>query len=89
MSRNSVPIERFEGQLFGGLVLAAFVLYGVGSALTDAPTGLTLVALNSVAVAVIGVIGFRLLRTDHRSVGVVYMLTRIVEAALLLGGRAR
>lgn len=77
-----------EGRLFGGLVLAAFLLYGLGSARADEPTGLALVILNSVAVTIIGLIGFRLLRAGHRSIGIGYLGARILEAVLLGGGIA-
>ena len=79
-------INRWEGRLFGGLVLAAFLLYGIGSALVDEPIGVGLVAVNSVAVTVIGVIGFRLLRHHHPWVGASYLATRLAEALLLGGG---
>ena len=49
--------NRWEGRLFGGLVLAAFFLYGIGSALVDEPIGVGLVAMNSVAVTIVGGIG--------------------------------
>jgi hypothetical protein len=80
--------NRWEGRLFGGLVLAAFLLYGIGSALVDEPIGVVLVAVNSIAVTIVGVIGFRLLRHHNRWVGVGYLATRIAEAALLGGGVA-
>jgi len=72
--------------MFGALVLAAFVLYGVGSSLVGNPVGLTLVGLNSIAVALIGAIGFRLLRSTARTAGVAYAVTRIVEATALFIG---
>jgi hypothetical protein len=78
--------NRWEGRLFGGLVLAAFLLYGIGSALVDEPIGVGLVAVNSVAVTIIGVIGFRLLRHHHPWVGASYLATRVAEALLLGGG---
>jgi hypothetical protein len=78
--------NRWEGRLFGGLVLAAFLLYGIGSALVDEPLGVGLVVVNSVAVTCIGVIGFRLLRQDHPWVGASYLVTRIAEALFLSGG---
>ena len=82
------PHNRWEGRLFGGLILAAFLLYGVGSALDNETIGLTLVAANSVAVSVVGIIGLRLLRDHSRTVGVVYLTSRIAEAILLGGGFA-
>jgi hypothetical protein len=80
--------NRWEGRLFGGLVLAAFLLYGVGSALVDEPIGVVLVVVNSVVVTVVGVIGFRLLRHHNPRVGAGYLATRIAEAILLAGGVA-
>jgi hypothetical protein len=80
--------NRWEGRLFGGLVLAAFFLYGIGSALVDEPIGVVLVAVNSVAVTIVGVIGFRLLRNHNRWVGAGYLATRIAEATFLAGGVA-
>ena len=80
--------NHWEGRLFGGLVLAAFFLYGMGSALVDEPIGVGLVAVNSVAVAIVGVIGFRLLRHDHLLVGAGYLVTRVAEATFLAGGVA-
>ena len=80
--------KRWEGRLFGGLVLAAFLLYGIGSALVDDPLGVGLVAVNSVAVAIVGIIGFRLLRNHSPRVGAGYLVTRLAEAILLVGGVA-
>ena len=80
--------NRWEGRLFGGLVLAAFLLYGIGSALVDEPIGLVLAVANSIAVATVGVIGFRLLRNHHPRAGAVYLAARIAEAILLGGGVA-
>jgi hypothetical protein len=83
---NNSGFNHWEGRLFGGLVLAAFFLYGIGSALVDEPIGVGLVAVNSVAVTIIGVIGFRLLRHHHPWVGASYLATRVAEALLLGGG---
>ena len=80
--------NRWEGRLFGALVLSAFLLYGIGSSLANETVGLVLVAVNSIAVTVVGVIGFRLLRNQNRNVGVMYLVTRIAEAILLAGGMA-
>lgn len=79
---------QLEGRVFGGLVLAAFVLYGIGAALAPDPMGVLLVALNSVAVTILGVIGFRLLRFQARRVAVGYLAARGIEAVMLLGGIA-
>jgi hypothetical protein len=80
------PVSRWEGRTFGALVLAAFLLYGIGSALADQPAGLALVMLNSVAVTIVGLIGFRLLRQRHQRIGISYLVARILEAILLAGG---
>ena len=80
--------NRWEGRLFGGLVLAAFFLYGIGSALVDEPIGVALVAVNSLAVTIVGVIGFRLLRHSNPGVGAGYLATRLAEATFLGGGVA-
>lgn len=80
--------RHWEGRLFGGLVLAAFLLYGIGSALVDEPIGVGLVAINSVAVTIVGVIGFRLLRHHNPAVGAGYLAARIAEATFLGGGVA-
>lgn len=85
---RSLTVSRWQGQVFGGLVLAAFLLYGVGSAMADEPVGLALVTLNSVAVTIIGLIGFRLLRADGFGAGAGYLGARILEAVLLAGGIA-
>ncbi|MFT5201563.1 MAG: hypothetical protein ACI9C1_000939 [Candidatus Aldehydirespiratoraceae bacterium] len=80
--------NRWEGQLFGGLVLAAFVLYGVGSALGNESIGLALVVANSVAVTVVGIIGFRVLRNQDSKIAAAYLAARVTEAVLLAGGIA-
>jgi len=61
--------NRWEGRLFGGLVLSAFLLYGIGSALVEEPIGLVLALANSVAVATVGVIGLRAVRPSGTSLG--------------------
>lgn len=78
----------WEGRIFGGLMLAAFALYGTGAAIAPAPLGLVLVALNSVAVVIVGVIGHRLLRFQARRAAVGYLAARGIEAVVLLGGVA-
>ena len=83
---TNFPFHPWEGRLFGGLVLAAFLLYGIGSAMAEEPIGLILVVANSIAVATIGVIGFRLLRNHHPRAGAVYLTGRIAEATFLAGG---
>ncbi len=85
---GSTGIARWEGRVFGGIVLGAFLLYGLGSATADHPVGLVLVVVNSIAVAVAGLIGFRLLRSSRPRVGLAYLGARIAEGALLVGGIA-
>ncbi len=80
---------QWEGCTFGAIVLAAFALYGIGSAIADQPIGLTLVVLNSTAVTAAGWIGFRLVRSVDRSVGLSYLVARLAEATLLAGGMLR
>ncbi len=82
------PVGRWEGRAFGALVLAAFLLYGIGSAQADQPLGQLLVALNSLAVTAVGLIGFRLVRNRSRRVGILYLVARVAEAVLLAGGVA-
>ena len=84
-STRTTELKR-QGRVFGGLVLAAFFLYGIGALLAPDRTGVALVALNSVAVTVLGVIGFRLLRFQARGVAVGYLAVRGIEAVVLLGG---
>jgi len=67
-------------------VLAAFLLYGVGSATAHRPTGMALVIANSLAVSCAGLIGFRLLRRSDWAVALLYFAARVAEAALLAGG---
>jgi len=76
----------WEGRAFGAIVLAAFLLYGIGSAATDRPIGITLVVVNSIAVSCAGWIGFRLVRWAEHGVGVGYLVARVAEAVLLAGG---
>lgn len=87
-NETSTPagIARWEGHAFGAIVLAAFLLYGIGSASSDEPIGLALVAINSIAVAAVGLIGFRLLRSSQPKVGFGYLAARIAEGILLIGG---
>jgi len=96
-STAEIPVQRADtadpdalryGRMFGALVLAAFILYGVGSSLADQPIGLVLVGVNSVAVALIGGIGFGLLRSSRRRVGRFYLAARFAEAILLFVGVA-
>lgn len=83
---NQTEPNHWEGRLFGGLVLAAFLLYGIGSTLVDEPIGVGLVVINSIAVTIVGFIGFRLIRHQHARAAVGYLATRVAEALLLGGG---
>ena len=84
---SNMPVVRsWEGRAFGVIVLAAFVLYGIGSAAADQPIGLTLVVINSIAVAFAGLIGLRQVRSADHGVGVGYLVSRVAEAVLLAGG---
>lgn len=78
--------SRWEGRTFGAIVLAAFLLYGIGSATADQPIGLALVLVNSIAVSLAGLIGFRLVRAADHDVGLGYLVARLLEAVLLAGG---
>jgi hypothetical protein len=76
------------GRIVGALFLAAFVCYGTGSALVDSPIGVVLVMLNSVVVATIGILAFRVLRRSHSRTAVTYLVARALEAVLLAVGAA-
>jgi hypothetical protein len=78
--------NRTKGRIVGLLFLAAFVFYGVGSALVDRPVGPALMLLNSGVVAVIGVLVFRVLRRRHLRTAATYLIARAVEATLLAVG---
>ncbi|WP_109509275.1 DUF4386 domain-containing protein [Nocardioides speluncae] len=83
--------SRTSGRIIGGLVLAAFVLYGGGSALVDAAgdrqaAGAVLMLLNSLGVAAIGVLAWPVLRRTDPLAATGYLATRIVEATLLAVG---
>lgn len=77
---------RTSGRIAGALFLAAFVLYGVGSALGATPVGITLILLNSVAVVVIGLLIRRWLRPEALRIANGYLLARVAEAVLLAAG---
>jgi hypothetical protein len=77
---------RMTGRIVGVLFLAAFFCYGVGSALADRPVGPALVLLNSVVVATIGVLVFRVFRRPHPRTSAAYLIARGLEAILLAVG---
>ena len=78
--------NRTTGRIVGALFLAAFVCYGVGSALVDRPVGAALMLLNSVVVATIGALVFGIFRRRHLRTATTYLVARAVEAALLAVG---
>lgn len=81
---------RATARTVGVLMLAAFLLYGMGSSLAMTATpGATLAVstgmmmLNSVAVVAIGVLMLPILRPHAPAVAVGYLATRIFEGVLL------
>jgi hypothetical protein len=78
--------NRTTGRIVGVLFLAAFLCYGVGSALVARPVGPALMLLNSVVVATIGVLVFRVLRRPNLRTAATYLIARALEAALLAVG---
>ena len=74
------------GRIVGALFLAAFPCYGVGSALVDLPVGPPLMLLNSVVVATIGALVFRVFRQRHLRAATTYLIARVLEAILLALG---
>jgi hypothetical protein len=80
--------DRTTGRIVGVLFLAAFLCYGVGSALIDHPVGAALMLLNSVVVATIGVLVFRVFRLRHPRTAATYLIARALEAVLLAVGVA-
>jgi Domain of unknown function (DUF4386) len=78
--------NRAIGRMVGVLFLAAFFCYGVGSAFADRAAGAALMLLNSVVVAAIGVLVFRLLRRPHLLTAAIYLSARLLEAVLLAVG---
>ncbi len=84
---------RTAARIVGGLMLAAFLLYGVGSSIALAAGSSTLVAagvvmmlLNSVAVIAIGALMLPVLRPIAPRVAVGYLATRIFEGTFLTVG---
>jgi hypothetical protein len=77
---------RMTGRIVGVLFLAAFFCYGVGSALADRAVGAALMLLNSVVVATIGVLVFRVFRRPHPRTSAAYLIARGLEAILLAVG---
>ena len=83
---STTPAATRDGRAFGAIVLAAFLLYGVGSATAHRPAGMALVIANSLAVSYAGLIGFRLLRRGDGAAAMLYFAARVAEAALRAGG---
>ena len=88
--KNSRTIARSVGTL----MLAAFLLYGIGTALatTAAPhsvppwIGIVMMLLNSVAVVAIGALVVPILRPHSATVAAGYAATRLFEGVLLACG---
>ncbi len=78
----------------GTLMLAAFLLYGIGTILatTTAPDsaapsiGVIMMLLNTIAVIAIGALMYPILRPHSAPVAAGYAATRLFEGALLAGG---
>lgn len=84
---------RLTARIVGTLMLAAFLLYGIGNSIatTAAPgpvltIGTVMMLLNSVAVAAIGVLMVPVLRPHAPAVAVIYLVTRIFEGTFLAVG---
>jgi len=84
---------RTAARIVGALMLAAFLLYGVGSSIAIAAaqgpmltTGVLMMLLNSVAVIAIGALMLPILRPHTPVVAVGYLVTRIFEGAFLAVG---
>jgi len=101
LHRMVTPIEsdgpmktpRMTARVVGVLLLAAFLLYGLGSTLAmSAPhgalmtVGLAMMLANCVAIVAIGVLLVPVLRPHSPAVAAVYLATRIFEAAFLAVG---
>jgi len=88
-----VSTSRSTARAVGILMLAAFLLYGIGSSIATTAAagpllalGTTLMMLNSVAVVAIGLLLRSILQPAAPRTAVVYLVTRIVEGLLLGGG---
>jgi Domain of unknown function (DUF4386) len=95
-SHNSIPTttRRTIARTVGVLLLAVFVLYGVGNAIATRAAddsrmltlGVAMMVANSVAVLAIGALLVPVLRPHSPLVARVYLATRIFEATLLSTG---
>ena len=80
--------SRLTGRVIGVLFLAAFLCYGVGTALAPRPIGWGLMVTNSLVVIGIGVLVHRVLGRVRPAVAWGYLLARIVEGVVLAVGVA-
>jgi hypothetical protein len=78
--------HRTAGRIVGALFLAAFLFYGIGSALGASPVGIALIILNSMAVIVIGILMRARFAPDAPRAAEGYLWGRTIEAALLGAG---
>ena len=95
-SRDSIPTmtTRTIARTVGALLLAAFVLYGVGNAIATSAAddsalftlGVAMMVANSLAVLAIGAILVPVLRPHSPLVARIYLTTRIFEATFLAIG---
>ena len=95
-SQKSIPTTttRAIARTVGALLLAAFVLYGVGNAIATRAAdgsgmltlGVAMMLANSVAVVAIGALLVPVLRPHSPLVARVYLATRFFEAAFLSVG---
>lgn len=94
MNNTRIP-ARVAARWVGVLMLSAFLLYGIGSALATADsngagllltTGAVMMLLNSAAVIAIGVLMLPILRPRTPIIAVGYLATRIFEGVVLAIG---
>ena len=84
---------RTTARAVGALMLAAFLLYGVGSSIAIAAeagalviTGVAMMLLNSIAVIAIGALMLPILRAHTPAVAFGYLATRVFEGTFLAVG---
>lgn len=85
---------RTGARIIGALMLAAFLLYGIGTSIATTASqgsmplaiGAVMMLLNTVAVIAIGVLVFPILRPHTTAVAVGYLATRLFEGAFLAVG---
>jgi hypothetical protein len=92
-SQNSIPMTstRTIARTVGALLLAAFLLYGLGNAIaTNAADdswlvtfGVAMMLANSVAVVAIGALLYPVLRPHSAMAARIYLATRVFEATFL------